>query len=413
MERGPDVLVVGAGIAGLVCATELVARGLEVRVLERAGHVGGRIRTDRIDGFLCDVGFQLLNPAYPQVKRLVDLPALGMQQFAAGVRVDLGERWGVVADPRRAPRLVSATLRSGLVDLRDIVVLMRWATGSLIAPQRSLRAVDQSLSEAWDAVGVHGRLRRQVLEPFLTGVLADDPTQASANFVRLLIRSFLLGTPGLPRAGMQALPEQLARRLRAPVETCNKVVGVGPGPVVRAGDGTVRARAVVVATDLPSAVAMNLAPARISGSLTTWWFATPRDSAPTAIPHDRLLCVDGRRGPVANTAVVSAAAPSYAPPGRGLVQVSALTAAGVTDRQAISEAGRLWRTATTEWELLVRHDIPNALPLTRPPLQLRRDVDLGDGVYLCGDHQDTPSIQGAMASGHRTAATVSRRLGVR
>ncbi len=412
MERGADVLVVGAGMAGLVCATELAARGLEVRVLERADHVGGRIRTDCIDGFRCDAGFQLLNPAYPQVKRLVDVPALGMQQFAAGVRVDLGERWVVLADPRRAPRLLPATLRSGLVDLRDIVGLLRWATGSVIAPQRSLGAADRSLSASWDAVGVTGRLRREVLEPFLTGVLADDPTQASANFVRLLIRSFLLGTPGLPRAGMQALPEQLARRLPSPVETNTEVLGVGPGPVVRTGDGTVRARAVVVATDLPSAVAMNLTPARISGGLTTWWFGTPGDSAPAGLPRDRLLCVDGRRGPVANTAVVSAAAPSYAPSGRNLVQLTALTAAGVTDRQALAEAGRLWRTATTEWELLIRHDISNALPLTRPPLQLRRAVDQGDGVYLCGDHQDTPSIQGAMASGHRTAIAVRRLLDV-
>ena len=317
MGRGPDVLVVGAGMAGLVCATELSARGLDVRVVERAHHVGGRIRTDSIDGFRCDAGFQLLNPSYPQVRRLIDVPALGIQQFGAGVRVDLGERWAVLADPRRAPRLLPATLRSGLVDVKDIVGLVRWATGSVIAPQRGLSAADESLSASWDAVGITGRLRRQVLEPFLTGVLADDPGQASANFVRLLIRSFLLGTPGLPRAGMQALPEQLAGRLRTPVETDTEVLGVGPGPVVRTADGSVRARVVVVATDLPSAVAMNLTPARISGSLTTWWFATPGDGAATGIPHDRLLCVDGRRGPVANTAVVSAAAPSYAPPRQG------------------------------------------------------------------------------------------------
>ena len=412
MEHGPDVLVVGAGMAGLVCATELAASGLEVAVLERADHIGGRIRTELIDGFRCDVGFQLLNPAYPQVKRLIDVPALGLQQFTAGVRVDLGDRWEVLADPRRAPRLLPATLRSGLVDVRDIVGLLRWATGSVIAPQHSLRAADTSLSASWDAAGVTGRLRRQVLEPFLTGVLADDPGQASANFVRLLIRSFLLDTPGLPRTGMQALPEQLADRLRTPVRTNTEVLEVGPGPVVRTDDGTVRARVVVVATDLPSAVAMNLTAARSSGGLTTWWFATPGSSAEAGLPQDGLLCVDGRRGPVANTAVVSAAAPSYAPPGRVLVQLTALTSAAVTDRQALAEAGRLWRTATTEWELIVRHDVPNALPVTRPPLQPRRAVYLGDGIYLCGDHQDTPSIQGAMASGHRTASAVRRRLDV-
>lgn len=407
MGRGPDVLVVGAGMAGLVCATELESRGLQVRVLERADQVGGRIRTERIDGFRCDVGFQLLNPAYPQVKRLLDVPALGMQQFAAGVRVHRGEKTVVLADPRRAPRLLGATLRSGLLDVRDVLGLVRWELPTVIAPQRHVRAPDRALSESWNAAGVKGKLRREVLEPFLTGVLADDPALASANFVRLLIRSFLLGTPGLPHEGMEALPRQIASRLHTPVETGAEVLGVGPGPVVRTDTGTVPARAVVVATDLLSAAAMNLTPARTCGGLTTWWFATP-----PGLPDDRLLCVDGRGGPVANTAVVSAAAPSYAPPGRGLVQVTTLSSAGLTDLQSRAEAGRLWRTDSTSWDLLVRHDVSAALPLTRPPLHMRRPVDLGDGTFLCGDHQDTPSIQGAMASGHRAALAASRSLNI-
>lgn len=405
MRSGPDVVVVGAGVAGLACAVQLEAHGLDVQVLERADRIGGRIRTDRIDGFLCDVGFQLLNPAYPQVKRMVDGPALGLQQFAAGVRVDLGDRTAVLADPRREPGLLAATLRSGLLDLRDILGLVRWMAPTVVSPQKMLHTADRSLAESWDAVGVTGRLRQQVLEPFLSGVLADDPATASANFVRLLIRSFLLGTPGLPRNGMQALPDQFAARLRTPVETGTEVLGIGPGPVVRTGAGSVRARAVVTAVDLPAAAALDLTAHRPTGGLTTWWFGTP-----LGLPQDRLLCVDGRRGPVVNTAVVSAAAPSYAPPGRDLVEITTLSAAGLTDAQARAEAGRLWHADTTQWELLVRHDVRNALPLTLAPLPVRRPVDLGDGVFLAGDHQDTPSTQGALASGHRTAQAVARFL---
>lgn len=405
MRRGPDVVVVGAGIAGLVCALELEARGLDVRVLERADRVGGRIRTERIDGFLCDVGFQLLNPAYPQVKRMIEIPALGLQRFAAGVRVDLGDRSVVLADPRRAPGLLWPTLRSGLVDLRDVIGLLRWAAPAVVSPQRTLRQHDDTLARSWDAAGVRGRLRHQVLEPFLSGVLADDPAQASAAFVRLLLRAFLLGTPGLPRDGMQAIPDQLAARLVAAAETVTDVVRVEPGPTVHTTAGAVTAAAVVIAADLPAAAHLGLIPARPCGGLTTWWFGTP-----AGLPQDRLLCIDGRRGPVANTAVVSAAAPSYAPPDRGLVQVTALSSAGLTDDGALAEARRLWRTDTTGWDLLTRHDVTQALPLTRAPLQVRRPVELGDGLFLCGDHQDTPSTQGAMASGHRTAGAVGRFL---
>ena len=405
MTDGPDVVVVGAGVAGLVCAVELAAAGLDVRVLERADRVGGRIRTEHVDGFLCDVGFQLLNPAYPQLRRLRVLPDLELQQFAAGVRVVQDDRDVVLADPRREPRLLWSTLRSGLVDLRDVIGLLRWAAPTVIAPQRSARRPDRTVAQAWDAAGVRGRLRRQVLEPFLAGVLADDPGAASSTYVRLLIRSFLLGTPGLPRNGMQALPDLLASRLAAPAEVGTEVLGVGPGPVVRTSGGSIRARAVVVATDLPAAAALEVAPARPVGGLTTWWYGTP-----AGLPADRLLRVDGRRGPVVNTAVISSAAPTYAPPGRGLVQVTALSSAGLTDPAALAEAGRLWHTDTSGWDLLVRHDVVDALPVTRPPLTVRRPVDRGDGLFVCGDHQDTPSTQGALASGHRTAQAVVRQL---
>ncbi len=407
MPTEVDVVVVGAGLAGLACALGLQARGLHIRVLERSDRVGGRIRTEVIDGFRCDVGFQLLNPAYPEVKRTIDLPALGMQYFAAGVRVDRGGRTVVLADPRRAPRLLPATLRSGMLGVREIVGLARWAIPSLVAPQRVFRRADGTLSQSLDSASVDGPLRHEVLEPFLAGVLADEPGQASAAFVRLLIRSFLLGTPGLPTEGMQALPAQLAARLLQPVETSVAVSGLGPGPSVRTQVGELRARAVVVATDLHDAVQLGLATPRRVGGLTTWWLGTP-----TGLPVDRLLCVDGQRGPVVNTAVVSAAAPSYAPPDRGLVEVTTLAAAELTDAQARAEAGRLWSTDASGWDLLVRHDIPRALPVTSPPLDPRRPVQRDECVFVCGDHQDTPSIQGALVSGRRAADAVVRALGL-
>ena len=406
MPSGPDVIVVGAGLAGLTCAATLQRRGLDVRLLEAADEVGGRVRTEVVDGYLCDVGFQLLNPAYPAVRRLVDVDALRLRPFAAGVAVHRGPRTVRLGDPRREPGLLPATLRSGLLDPREVAGLVRWVAPVLVRPQASLEGDDLSLTDSLDAAGVTGRLRRQVLEPFLAGVLADDSGTTSAHLVRLLVRSFLLGTPGLPADGMRALPAQLAGRLLTPAETGVPVEAVGPGPVVLTADGAMRARVVVVATGAGAAADLAGTPERRLGGLTTWWFSTP-----AGMPQDRLLLVDGDRGPVVNTAVVSAAAPSYAPVGRGLVQLTTLTRAGLSDKAARDEAARLWRTDTRAWDLLVRHDVPHALPLTPPPLRVRQPVDLGDGRFVCGDHRDTPSIQGALVSGRRTAAAVATSLG--
>ena len=185
-----DVVVVGAGLAGLTCAVSLEARGLDVLVLEAAAEVGGRVRTEVVDGHLCDVGFQLLNPAYPAVHRLVDVDALGLQTFGAGVEVRRGDsgspRSGgggdvsagrgvtaLLADPRREPTALLRTLASGLLAPGELAALARWAAPSLGPVRRLLDGPDTSLAESLDKAGVHGPLRREVLEPFLAGVLAD------------------------------------------------------------------------------------------------------------------------------------------------------------------------------------------------------------------------------------------------
>lgn len=407
-----DVVVVGAGLAGLTCTTQLQRRGIDARLLEAADEVGGRVRTEVVDGHLCDVGFQLLNPAYPAVQELVDVDALQLQPFAAGVRVRRDAGDATLGDPRREPRLLPATLRSGLLRPRELAGLARWAAPVLGGERRILRGDDTTLAESFDAAGVRGPLRHQVLEPFLAGVLAEGDGATSARYARLLIRWFLLGTPALPRGGMRALPAQLATSLARPAETGVRVVGVdrtADGVTVRTASGSIDARAVVVATDVDDAIGLGVLPdAPPVGGLVTWWFSTP-----AGMPQDRLLVVDGDRGPVVNTAVVSAAAPSYAPAGRDLVQVTSLAGAGLSDAAALAEAARLWRTDVGGWDLLGRHDVVRALPRAVPPLDPRRSSDLGGGVFVCGDHRDTPSIQGALTSGRRAASAVTAALGAR
>ncbi len=399
-----DVVVVGAGLAGLMCAVALEERGLDVRVVEAQDVVGGRVQTDVVDGHRCDRGFQLLNPAYPAVRRYVDVEALRLQTFGAGVEVRRHGVTAVLADPRREPALLLRTLASGMVQPGELLRLVRWAAPSLGPVRSLLDGADSSLAESLDAAGVQGPLRSEVLEPFLAGVLAEDRGQTSAQFVRLLLRSFLLGTPGLPEGGMRALPAQLAGRLRRPVET-GTAATLGAGPVVRTEAGEERARAVVVAGDLTSAASLGVVPDAPVNGLRTWWFSTT-DPSPTS----RMLRVDGARGPVVNTAVVSDAAPSYAPRGRRLIEATTLVGAPADEHLVRGELTRLWSAPAHQWDLLVRHDVPRALPAMAPPLAPRRTVVVGDGVFVAGDHRDTASIQGALVSGRRAAAAVTAYL---
>ncbi|MEN8706817.1 MAG: NAD(P)/FAD-dependent oxidoreductase [Nocardioides marinisabuli] len=420
-----DVAVLGAGLAGLQCARELVGAGLDVVVLDPADAVGGRVRSEHVDGFTVDRGFQLLNPAYPAVRRWVDTSALGLQPLPAGVAARLDGGTARVADPRREPRLLPATVRGALPLLRGAPAAARWGRPLLTRDHRGLvgRAArtrpDGSLRSALDAHGVRGDLRR-VLDAFLAGVVLDDSGETSDHFALLLTRAFLDGTPSLPRAGMQALPDQLARGLGERLHLGRAAVALRPsdgGATVETEDGPVEARVVVVATSGVAAASLLgdsvLPPPATRGVVTHWW-ALPGDRVD---PGPGLLHVDARSrptGPLVNTAVVSAAAPSYAPRGQHLVQASALIGDGreVPDEATMRRhAAELLGAGPSGWETVARHEVHDALPAQPAPLAHRRQQVLGPSLVVCGDHRDTASLQGALVSGHRAAGAVRRLVG--
>ncbi|MBB6392741.1 NAD(P)/FAD-dependent oxidoreductase [Microbacterium thalassium] len=412
-----DVIVVGAGLAGLRCATHLAGAGRDVVVLEAEDAVGGRQRTDEVDGFLLDRGFQVLNPAYPAVRRFVDIDALDLRSFPVGVRVRREDGVALLGHPLRHPASIVPTLHSGLVRPADAVALARWAAPALLRPKAVKRGSDRMLREAWDAVGLRGPLRHKVLEPFLAGVLADDTGATSDAFVRLLVRMFALGRPGVPARGIGALPAQLAAGAEAAgarirlgarvtaVTTRGRTVEVA----VDGGD-TLRAGAAVVAVGPEAVASLVDVPTPETRGLQTWWF-----DADGAAPASALLSVDGRRrGPVVNTVVMSRTAPSYAPQGHHLVEATCLLPAGSpatpTEPQVRAHLTEIWGADAAGWRLLRRDDIPHALPAQRPPLRLRHPARVADRVYVAGDHRDTASIQGALVSGDRVGRTVLEDL---
>lgn len=416
-----DVIVVGAGLAGLRCAGELVAAGHDVLVVEADDEVGGRIRTERIDGFQVDRGFQLLNPAYPAVRRWVDADALRLGTFEAGVAALTEERLLRLGHPLRAPRLLGPTVRGVAGSLDDVVGLARWMRSlahrpSLTHLEAVTRRPDTTLGDSLDAAGLSGTLRR-VLERFFAGVLLDDTQSSSAAYARLLTATFLAGNPGLPAAGMQALPCQLAAPLGSRIRLSTPVRGVeatGSDFTVTTDGATLRSRRVVVAAGPVAAASLTEIPVpSMHGVVTHWWATTEEPS-----PH-RVLHVDARRrptGPLVNTAVITHAAPTYAPPGLHLVAASALTGPDRPHpgepamRRHAAELLGAGAGAFADWQSVARHDIPHALPAQTVPLTVTRPVELASGVVVCGDHRDTASIQGALVSGHRAAQHVSAQL---
>ena len=248
-----DVVVVGAGLAGLTAARLLERLGLSVRVLERGDATGGRIRTDVLSGYRCDRGFQLLNPAYPAVRELIDLRALELRRFDAGVALPARDGTRVVGDPRPGtPAAARARCAAGTCAPASWRGWPRGRHRPSAASSACWRARTSSLAESLDRAGVTGAVRRDIWDPFFAGVLAESDGSTSAQFARLLVRSFVLGRPAVPAAGMAALPGQISAALTSPVHLSTEVTEVRrtrSGVVVASSAGSFAARAVVVAAD--------------------------------------------------------------------------------------------------------------------------------------------------------------------
>ena len=419
MAQRCDVVIVGAGLAGLSAARQLSIHGADVRVFESSQSVGGRVRTDHQNGFTLDRGFQLYNPAYPEAARVLDHEALDLRPLVRGLDIVRTGRRGRhvlhLADPRSPANWHASTLSRSSGSIRGKAAFAAYAlkAARLSGSQFDERA-DEPAQVALARAGVDAAMIDEVIKPFLTGVFLEPHLMTSRRFMDAVLASFVKGTPSLPAAGMQAIPEQLHAALpKDVVQLSTPVLKVGTD-YVDTSHGRTEARVIIVAADAPSADRL-LPGSDIStrgNSVTTWYHAVNSGALSEPLSRGRsVLTVDAqRRGPVINTVPLSYSVPSYSP--RDFVLVSSSTLDTPAETEVLRHLSYLYGVDTSAWESLAHYSIPYALPSMRPPLTFApRRCD--EAIIIAGDHTTTASIQGAMVSGRRAADHALDRLGIR
>lgn len=411
MNHTPPVIIVGAGLSGLCCARRLHQSGIPVQVLDASDDIGGRIRTDQVDGFLLDRGFQVLLTAYPEAQHVLDYAALDLQAFYPGALVHYAGRFHWVADPWQYPLDAVGSLFSPIGTLSDKLHVGRLRSQ---LRKKTLGAIfaepETTTLEALQKAGFSDAIIERFFRPFLSGVFLEPDLQTSSRMFEFVFQMFALGGTALPAGGMAKIPQQLAAGLPAgSIRTHTQVTAAEANSVYLSSGQQLAAQAVVVATEEPEAWRLaGHESKRNSCHVTCLYFAADKPPLPEPI---LVLNADGE-GPVNNLCVPSNIAPSYAPSGAALISASVLESTNQTDPELENDVRTQLATwfgpETKDWQHLRTYHLQHALPGQAPPALSppERPVRLASGVYMCGDHLDTASIQGAMVSGRRAAEAV-------
>jgi uncharacterized protein with NAD-binding domain and iron-sulfur cluster len=373
-----SVVVVGAGLAGLTCAIYLQRRGASVTVLESSDRVGGRVKTDSVNGFLFDHGFQVINPNYSEIKRLNALSDLEFCEVFNNLRIFEA----------------SGEIKIGLSHLAKTLSIGSFSEKIEFAKFLASNSRDNKLGDAGQKFK---GLYETALSPFLCGVFLTNPDLIRADIAKEIIRSFILGRPGVPQFGVGKFSENLALEV-SDIRFNSQVDEIKQGSV-QGSFGRIVCDEVVVATDLTTAAQMlDLGEIPKTLSSTTWYHATSEELA-----DDNYLALDSK-SPIVNSLVMSKVSGSYAPVGTNLI--SSTTIAPISESEVRKELSRFWKCDTRNWDLAARYEIKQSLPFRTDLDQLNRAPKISDGIYIAGDHRSVPSQNGAMKSGRQAALAI-------
>jgi len=407
--KGKKVLIVGGGLAGLACAVRLHEAGAVPLIFEESDGVGGRVRTDQVDGFLLDRGFQVFLDAYPEAANLLDTKSLDLRKFKAGALIYQCSGMKRVMDVFREPRYL---VQSALAPVGSMADKLRVAWLKWRLTRQSIEEIaghhDMTTEAYLKRAGFSPKMIDGFFRSFYGGIFLERELQTSSRMFEFTFKMFSQGSATLPAKGMEEIPRQLASRL--PPEAIRlgaRVTKILPDIITLDSGEQFHGDAVVIATDASTAArwfAGKESTEPTWRSVTCLYFAAPRSPL-----GESIIALNGTSsGLINNVCVPSDVAPEYAPPGQALISVSVLGAArACVESQVLAELEAWFGSAVREWRHLRTCRIERALPTQAPGNGFAGSgFRVEGGVHVCGDHLWSASIEGAIISGVRTADAI-------
>jgi protoporphyrinogen oxidase len=408
-----SVIIIGGGIAGLTCATYLQRQSVPFVLLESAEELGGRVRTDKVNGFQLDRGFQIFLTSYPEAKQILEYDALQFQPFRSGAIIRKDGRFLQLVNPLKEPFAAIPDLLSPIGSLLDKIKILK-----LVAELKA-KTVDQIFSQPDSRTkhflqnyGFSEKIIQQFFQPFFGGVFLERELDTSSNFFQFVFKQFAVSDAVLPMKGMQAIPEQLAAKLPAgSVRKGIAVKSIQEREVCLSNGEVLTADCIVLAVDVSSVNKLLGKEKEVAFNDTTCVYFSASQS-PLETPM--LVINSHERNLVNHVCVPSDIASAYASAGKSLISVNIIKPHSYGEEELITQV----KTELTQWfgeqvhtwQHVRTYFIPQALPAYTPDTRHKKKLKLSDSLYTCGDYTAYPSLNGAMQSGREVASLVAETI---
>ncbi len=410
-----DVLIIGGGLAGLTCAKGLEEASVSYLLLEAEDDIGGRVRTDQVNGFLLDRGFQVFPTAYPEATAQLDYSTLKLHHFSPGAMIRSQGKWHRMLDPFRSPLSALSGILSPIGTLSDKFRVAQFRSKTLRGSIRDIFSKpEMSILQHLQNARFSSRIIEQFFRPFFGGIFLDTTLQTSSRMAEFIFRMFASGNISLPAAGMGAIPQQLRSHLSSKnVRTQARVTALQENTAILSSGESLSAKAIVVATEGPSAAqlvpSLSLPPYQRVSNL---YFAAAK--APIQGPY---LLLNGEGvGPINNLCILTQVAPTYSETAEQLVSVSVIDGTAqspaLLEKPVRNQLLNWFGPLVNDWKFLQASTIKAAQPQQLAPFSSPYSFQphLGDRLFICGDCGTTGTIDGALYSGRRAAEEVQAWL---
>jgi protoporphyrinogen oxidase len=406
-QKSPSIHIIGGGISGLIAARVLEEHGLSATIIEATDRLGGRVKTDVLDGYNLDHGFQVLLTAYPAAKKYLDFDALALQEFLPGSAIFKNGKQKIIGDPLRNLSLLLPTLVSGIGTVNDklkILALNRRLKKKSI--QNIFAEKEQTTISYLENIGFSEAIITDFFIPFFSGIFLENKLETSSRMFEFVYKMFGEGNAALPKDGIQAIPKQLFEKLKSTTIIFNtKVKSVENGNIKLESGETLKSNFTIIATQASGLVSNLKNQATLWKSCDTLYFEVTKREI-----RKPLIGLIAAPNALINNIFYHTSLQTSATALKELLSVTVIDRQNLTNKQLVAKVQKELKELCNidSCTFIKQYNIPMALPKLQDIQyeMLPSETRLTETIFLAGDTQLNGSLNAAMIAGERAALEV-------